>query len=782
MRAPLSWLRDFAPFEGDPADLAAALSSLGLVVEGVEKVGEGLDGVVVARVDGIRPHPGADRVQLADVDAGEGPVQVVCGAFNFTVGDLVAFVPPGRALPRGTEIERRKVRGEWSNGMLCSASELNLSDDRSGILVLPTSASPGTPLTEALGIGPDVVFDIDVTPNRPDAMSIAGVARDLAARLGVPFRIPDLPRPGEVAPPTIGVMVESPDLCPRFTGTLFGGVTVGPSPAWMATRLTLAGMRPLGNVVDVSNYVMLELGHPNHPYDVDRLPGRGLLVRRGRQGETVVTLDEVERAIGTDDCLICDGEDSPIGIGGIMGGASTEITGATSEVLLEMAYFSPFAIVRTSKRLGLRTEASVRFERGVDPDGIDRAVARFGQLLSEVTGADATGATVDVRGPLPERPRVMVRTDRVNAILGTRLSPEAVAGYLEPIGFRVAAKGGGDFDVTAPSWRPDTEREIDVIEEVARHHGYGSIERTLPAISRAGGLTPYQRDRRLVRQVLAGAGLSEAWTNSMVSPDDLQRAGLDPAAVEVENPLAKEESVLRASMLPGLLKALVTNQSHRSSDVALFEIGHVFHPPLDGAVLPREPENLAAVLAGRSAPEAKLLWDTLVGALRVDEAELTPDSLGGLHPTRSARASVGGAPVGVVGEVDPEVIAAHGLRGPVAWLEVDLAALLNGPRRERTYHPVSRFPSADIDLAFVVADAVPAHAVERALRASSDLIEDVHLFDVFRGGQLDRGHRSLAFRVRFAALDHTLADDELGGLRDQCIRAAESAVGATLRA
>jgi len=781
MRVPLSWLCDFAPISGDPADLASALSSLGLVVEGVETFGGGLGDVVVARVLATRPHPNADKVQVVDVDAGDGAeLQIVCGAFNFAAGDVVPLAPVGSRLPGGMQIGRRNVRGQWSNGMLCSGTELGLNSDADGIMLLDAGLAPGTPLTEALGIVADVVFDVDVTPNRPDALSVAGVARDLAAFLQVPFSIPDPPAlAGGDADVT--VVVESPDLCPEFTATVLTGITIGPSPQWMAQRLTLAGMRPINNIVDVSNYVMLELGQPNHPYDLDRLPGRGLLVRRGRDGETLVTLDDAERAVGPDDCLICDAEGSAVGIAGIMGGASSEINDATTTVALEAAWFDPVAVARSSKRLGLRTEASVRFERGVDPEGVSRAVARFCQLASEVAGATVAGATVDERGELPRPARVVVRTSRVNAILGTELSPADVSGYLLPIGFRSTPTGDGDFRVDIPSWRPDCEREIDVIEEVARHHGYTRIDRTLPVITQVGGLTPYQRDRRRVREILVGCGLSEAWATSFLAPDDLARAGLPPEAVGIENPLAAEESILRPSLLPGLLRAVASNAGHRRPDVGLFEIGHVFFPPADGDQLPAEPEYVAVALGERDATDAVRIWEVLTDGLRLVDVSLLAAPVPGLHPTRSARVLAGGQAVGSVGEVDPEGLAAHGFEGRVGWFEVDLGALLASPRRPAMYRPVSRFPSADIDLAFVVDEPVPAADVERTLaRAAGDVLERIELFDVFRSPQL-QGSRSLAWRLRFSTLDHTMTEDELTALRLRCIDAVTSAHPARLR-
>ena len=788
MRVPLSWLRDFAPVERSAEELAGALSELGLVVEGMERLGEGLGDVVVAEVLATRPHPAADRVQLVDVTAGDGDVlQVVCGAFNFGAGDLVPLAPAGARLPGGVEIRERKVRGEWSEGMLCSGAELGLSEDANGILVLPEGLAAGMLLTDALGITPDVVFDLDVTPNRPDALSVLGVARDLAAKLKVPLAVPDIADPvtgGEgVQRVDAAVDVLSPELSPRFTGTLLTGITVGPSPGWMASRLTLAGMRPINNVVDVSNYVMLELGQPNHPYDLERLAGAGLLVRAAEDGESLITLDGVERRFTAEDCLICDAESRPVGIGGIMGGASTEISESTRTVLLEAAYFSPMAIARTSKRLGLRTEASVRFERGVDPEGIGRAVARFCQLAIDVAGGAVAGPTRDVSVELPPRPRVVVRTARVNSLLGTSLSTADVVGYLERIGFTCEpGDGDGAVTVTIPSWRPDSEREVDVVEEVARHHGYGRIPRTLPPVTQVGGLTAAQKERRRLRDVLVGAGLSEAWSTSLLAPADLERAGLPSGAVEVENPLAQEESVLRTSLLPGLLRAVTVNAGHRHSDVRLFELGKVFLPSPGAAQLPNEPERLGAILAGADATEAKRLLDVVVRSLGL-EIDLEAAGSAGLHPTRSARLLLGTTGlVGVVGELDPDVLSAHGLAPPVGWLELDLDPLLAALPGPRQHRPVSRFPSADFDLAFVVDDAVPAAQVESALRRTAgELLEDVRLFDVFRGTQLGTGRRSLAYRLRVAALDRTLTEEELADVRRRCIGAVEASTGATLR-
>jgi phenylalanyl-tRNA synthetase beta chain len=783
LRVPLSWLRDFAPFEGDPVALGETFDDLGMVVEGIDRVGEGLDGVVVARVVDIAPIKKADKIRRVHVDiGGADPVQVVCGAWNFDVGAVVPFATVGAVLPGDFEITARKMRGVDSFGMICSATELRLGDDAAGIMLLPDDLPLGAPVAEALGIESDVVYDLAIEGNRPDANCVVGVARDAAARLGLPFAVPEPSVAVAPGPSAATVVVHSPELCPRFTATVVSGVEVRPSPDWIARRLTLAGMRPINNVVDASNYVMLELGQPTHPYDLDRLPGGGLSVRAAERGETLVTLDGLERRLGDgDDCLICDAEGTPVGIGGIMGGASSEIDETTTRVLLEAAYFTPMAIARTSKRIGLRSEASARFERGCDPLGIDRSVARFCELLGV---GQVEGGMTDVSVLPPTRPSIRVRVDRVNAVLGTSLSGEQMASYLAPIGF-TSTVADDALDVFAPSFRPDVTTEIEVVEEVGRHHGYANIERTVPRSPHVGALTPYQRTRRLLKDVLVGAGASEAMFSPLIAPGDHERAGLPGEALRASDPLAREESVLRTSQLPGLLKSVAFNASHRNPEVALFEVGHVFGMPSPGDPLPDEREWLAVALAGaEGAPAAKRLLDVVLDTVHRTDLRLEAATTDGLHPTRTARV-VGGAgeTVGWVGEVDPAVVAAFDVPGRIGWIELDLALLLPAERTYVQSQSVSKLPSSDIDLAFVVPDDVPAAAVEATLReAGSDLLVDLRLFDVFRGGQLPAGTRSLAYRLRFQSPDRTLTESDLAEARTRCIEAVESAHTAHLRA
>jgi phenylalanyl-tRNA synthetase beta chain len=792
MKVLLSWLRDFAPIEGDPVALGEQMSDLGMAVEEMDVLGAGLGGIVVARVLATRPHPDADRVHLVDVDAGDGePLQIVCGAFNMAAGDLVPLATLGTVMPSGMEIARRRMRGEWSNGMLCSPPELGLGGDPGGILILPPGLPVGADFREAMGIESDVLYDLEINPNRPDAMSVAGVARDLAARLGVPFALPE-PAVDEVAGARVGgvtVEVEAPDLCGRFTARVLTGVGVGTSPEAIARRLTLLGMRPINSLVDVSNYVMLELGQPNHPYDLAKVAGGGLRVRRARPGETLVTLDDVERSFTADDLLICDGTDRAVGIAGIMGGADTEIDAGTSDVLLEMAWFLPIAIAKTSRRLRLRSEASARFEKGTDPEVIELAHRRFAELVAG-TGARLEAGIVDSRGELPDRRPVTVRTARVNKVLGTALTGGEIAGLLAPIGFAATVAGDpgatdGTVDVIVPPWRYDTAVEIDVVEEVARHHGYTRIGTHLPPAAHAGRLSERQLERRRLRSLLVGRGLSEAMPLPFLAPGDLARSGLPDDGIAITNPLVAEESILRTSLLPGLVRAVATNAARRNTGVGLWEIGHVFrHPAGNGdADLPDEREVLAVVLGGRDAADAVHEWRAVAEVLAVTGVVVENGAVPGLHTTRSARlVGPGGEAVGAVGEVDPAVLGSHDVGERVGWLEVDLDTVAGLPRDPHVYRPVSIYPSSDIDLAFEVDEAVPAGAVEATLRgAAGDHLAALALFDVYRGAGIAEGRRSLAYTLRLDAPDHTLTDAEVGEVRRRCIEAVEGGLPATLR-
>ena len=793
MRAPLSWIRDFTAVDAPVDKLVAALNQLGLEVEAVDEPGREVAGVVVARVLEVLPHPNADKLTLVDIDTSDGEARVVCGARNLTAGDVVPYAPAGSQIPGG-RLERRTIRGVESNGMLCSPQELGLGDDDEGILHLDAGADLGADVRELLGLD-DVVFDLSITPNRPDAMCIVGVARELAAHFGWPFDVPEADAPVDPAVSTDAtVRIEAPDRCPRYLGRV-ARVEMGDSPAWLTQRLAKAGMRSISNVVDVTNYVLLERNQPLHAFDLARLGGRGIVVRLAGPGERITTLDGVGRDLEQDDLLICDADRVPQAIAGIMGGGGSEVSDSTTEILLEAAYFQPMGIARSSKRLKLRSESSARFERGIDPDGVAEHAERAMELLADVADARVAPGAVDEYPRPVERRRIRLRTSKVNGVLGTQLSDRDVLEALRPLD--IDLEGSGDaIAAIPPTFRPDLEREIDLVEEVARRVGFDAIGRTVAKPDdQVGALTRPQRERRLVGDVLVGAGLCEAVTIPLVAVADLECTGapLD-RLVEAANPLRAEESVLRTRILPGLLRAVARNRAHGLADVALFELGHVFLAT-GAETLPDEPHHLAAVIAGavRRRPveddrpvdvhDAVDVLHQLFDALEVADGRTESAVRSGFHAARAAAVLVDGREVGAVGEVDGKVLEALDLAPPVVALEVDLDRLLAADRRDRAFRPPSAYPPSNIDLAFVVREDVAAGDVAGTLRASGgELLEDLRLFDVFRSGSLGDRRKSLAFALRFRAPDRTLTDEEVGGLRQRCIEAVTAAHGAELRA
>ena len=796
MRAPLSWIREFTPVDASTDELVAALNQVGLEVEGVEERGRDVRGVIAARVLDVVKHPNADKLTLVDVDFGSDSSRVVCGAENVAAGDVVPYAPAGAHLPEPFGmLERRKIRGVTSDGMLLAPDELGLGDDHEGIVHLDGSTEPGTDVRELLGLD-DVIFDLSITPNRPDAMCIVGVAREVAAHFGLPLRVPEPHAPTDPAVVSdITVRVDAPDRCPRYLGRA-AGVTLGPSPSWMAQRLVKAGMRPISNVVDVTNYVLLERNQPLHAFDLGRLAGRGILVRLAERGEHIATLDGVDRVLTEEDLLICDADGAPQAIAGVMGGGTSEVSDDTSEILLESAYFERMGIARTSKRLKLRSESSARFERGIDPNGVAEHAERAMELFAEVAEAKVAGEAVDVYPQPVERARIHVRTSKVNGVLGTALRDTEILDAVRPLGVEVDG-GGDDITAIAPTFRPDLEREIDIIEEVARRVGFASIGRTVARPrEQVGGLTPRQRERRVVADALVGAGMSEAVTIPLVAPADLERAGapLD-RLVEAANPLRAEESVLRTRILPGLLRAVAHNHAHGLTDVGLFEVGRVFLAPRgEGSLLPEEPTHLAVALSGtvRRRPvapdrpvdpfDALDVLHEVLDALEIAAGGTEAAGRPGFEPARAAAVLVDGQEIGVLGELDPGLLVALELTPPVVGFELDLDRLLDGRRRDRTFRPPSPYPPSTIDLAFVVEEDVAAGDVAETLRrAAGDVLEEVRLFDVFRSDALGAGRKSLAFALRVRAADRTLTDDEVGEIRRRCVEAAAREHGGELR-
>jgi phenylalanyl-tRNA synthetase beta chain len=793
-----NWLNAFVDTSHKTvAELTDAFNELGLVVEGVQLLGEGLDTIVTAKVQTIRKHPQADKIRLVDVITSVGQtetLQICCGAWNFFEGDVVPLAPLGTTMPDGMHIEKRKLRGEWSNGMLCSGREMKLSEDHEGIMRLPADTPLGIPIVKALGIVADTIFDLSVEANRPDAMSVRGVARDLAPKIGAVLKdmTPKFSLSAVPKSSTPRGSITATDLCDRLTVTVITGVAVTDSPDWVKSRLVAGGMRPINNLVDASNLVMLELGIPSHAFDLARLAGGRIDVRWASNDEQLTTLDGVERKLspaGSQDGVIADGNGTAVGIAAIMGGLTSEVDATTTSLLLEVAHWTPMCIARSSKRMGLRSEASARFERGADAGAIPLAVARFVDVVAETCPGIEVESFDDMGPNTGQVSSVRVRTSRTNLLLGTNLNPDMILGLLNPIGFAAVKSADADVtEVTIPSWRPDATAEVDVIEEIGRHFGYKNIERRALTNTRVGKLTDSQRARRMIADVLVANNCQEVWTASFLAPADLERAGHAGEVVALANPMVAEESVLRPSLIPGLLRVLGHNANHRTPAMRVFELGHVFGVPMPNQVVPYERDHLAVAFAadGDDARTATRALDTLIEALGIkpEAIELNQKEIAGLHPTRSARVvgSGTGFNLGSVGEIDPDVGKAWGVERRVGILVLDVENLSTLPKRESNIASFSRFPSSDVDLAFVVSESVPAAHVGEALRsAGGELLQSVRLFDVYRGDRVAEGSRGLTYRLRFADSEKTLTDADVAAVRAACIEKVAKATGATLR-
>jgi phenylalanyl-tRNA synthetase beta chain len=761
LKVPLSWLREYAD-PGVPApELAERLSISSVEVEGLTRRGVADDAgnlglFRVGKVLSAEKHPNADRLQLTTVDIGEKkPSQIVCGAWNFGAGATVAVAMPGATLPNGLTLERRELRGQMSEGMILAEDEIELGTDHEGIMLLADELEAGTPLGDVLPLVEDVL-EIQPTGNRPDLLSVYGLAREVAALFDVelaPWPGVDPARDGDEE---IEVDIEDAEGCPRYLARLFRDVTIGPSPLWLRARLSAAGMRPISNVVDVTNYVMVALGNPLHAFDFATLAGGKVGVRRARDGEEIRTLDGQLRKLDPRDLVIKDGERA-IALAAVMGGQETEVTEQTTSVLLEAANFEPVTILHTSERLVLRTEGSNRWEKGVDPYMAEHAARLATQLLVETAGARWVGES-DVHGKLPERPVVTLRPEKTDAVLGLAVPEERPHAILSRLGFEL--EGGS---VTVPTWRArDVTREADVIEEVARFV-LDEVPFTLPMRREAIGRLPrLLRLRREVEDVLVGCGLSEAYTPSLVADDP------DPGALSLPLPLSSDQSTLRTTLLPSLLAAAERNRDVGHEDVALFEIARVYLP--SGEELPNERWRVAGVLEGEYA-DTKGVLDTLYDALHLELAlERGEHRL--LHPGKTGRLAQGW-----VGEVHPAIG-----RGWAAF-ELDLGELEAALPERILYRDVVSFPSVLQDLAFVVDEDVPASEILAAIReAGGELLREVEVFDEYRGPQTGEGKRSLAFRLAFGSPERTLTDDDVTPVRAAIAAAVEQRFGATLRA
>ncbi len=798
MRVPLLWMHDYCDPGMGLAELEHILTMTGTKVEAVHKHGVGaLEHFVVGKVLSADRHPDADRLTVCMVDVGEGdPRQIVCGAPNVAAGQVVAVAGAGAIMPDGTRLKRAKLRGVESNGMILAEDEVAIGPDHDGIMVLDDALAIGTPLADVLPIATDVL-ELEITPNRPDCLSIYGVAREAHAATGAPLAPPPWSDdPGSAgAVPGVSIEVQDAELCPRFTARLFEDVTIGPSPEWLKARLSAAGMRPINNVVDITNFVMLATGQPMHAFDFDLVAGGRLVVRRALDGETMTTLDDIERTLDSDMLVICD-DDGPTSIAGVMGGERSEVRPATTRVLMEAATWNGPNIQRTSTRLALRSEASGRFEKQLQPEqGIDgQALAAI--LMLELTGARLVGGTVDVGGPGPDPVTIRLRDERLERLLGTPIPREESARILRALEFGVAEADGG-LDVTVPAFRrDDVTREADLVEEVARLWGLEKLPATLPSRRGATGvLTPEQRLRRRAEDALVGSGLFESVGWSFAAPDLVDRLRIprdDPrhAAVAIRNPMSADQSVLRTTLLGSLLDVVERNRARGIHDVRLFEVGAVYfdrpRPNEPRGELPDERQHLGALLTGRMRPQrtqeaeppladffsVKAVLAALLDTLRVPwrvEADREPF----LHPGRSARVLVGGEPAGWLGEIHPAVAREWDLEA-AAGFELDLGVVEAAADHVPHYADVTSFPAVLQDRAWWFAPGVAAGDVLATVReAGGPLLRAAEIFDVYPA----EGRVSLAVRLEFRADDRTLTDEEVAQRRAKIDAAVAERLG-----
>ncbi|MFH1019859.1 MAG: phenylalanine--tRNA ligase subunit beta [Pseudomonadota bacterium] len=807
MKFTLNWLREYIDTELEPALIADHLTMLGLEVDACVPCYPELAGVVVARIEAVQPHPNADKLVLCDVNAGREltSTRVVCGAPNARAGLVTALALPGAVLPGGFTIKPAKIRGEESCGMLCSAKELGITEDQAGIMELAADLQPGQPLSQALGLV-DTMIEVDLTPNRPDCASVLGIAREVGGVIGKRIRPPVL------APPVLtcenlpfGVEVESAADCPRYAARLVKNVKIGPSPWWLQQRLLAVGMRPISNIVDITNFVMLEYGQPLHAFDFRKLAGGKIVVRRARSGETLATLDGSEHQLDSEMLMICDAE-KPVAVAGIMGGANSEVEAETCDILLESACFAAIGIRRTAGKLNLSTEASYRFERGVDPQGVPLAMERAVQLMAALAGGEIVAGGVDYREGVVAPVPITLRGKRTRALLGMDLTLEQIGAALTGIEIEVERSGDDTLRVTPPSFRVDLEREIDLIEEVARIVGYNLLPTTLPMVPMNFSEQDVLRElRKKVARSLTSLGFYEAINYSFVAPQHCDLLGLaaDDArrqTVNLLNPLAEDQSVLRTTLLPGLLENLRRNLNHQSHDVRLFEIGKVFNP--QGSCQPEETFRLAAVISGRRNPGAPVLhageipvdifdvkgvMGQILNNLRLGEAITCQAGLAGQELPFAEPGSVlvvmGGEKIlGWCGALSQKTLKAFAVKQQAFFVDLDLAALGSFSPQAKTFAPLPKFPFVKWDMALIVPEGVAAGEMLSAIYGCGEKrIERAEIFDVFQGKNIEAGKKSVAISITYRALDRTLDDETVGKVHQKIIEMMISRFNGQLR-
>lgn len=792
MKVSYRWLKELVDFDATPEELADVLTLAGLEVETIDYFGRGPDRVVVGMVKKMDRHPEAGKLQVCQVDAGNQTLQIVCGAQNVQAGAKVPVALIGAQLPSQIEIKKTNIRGVDSFGMICSETELGIGEESEGIMILDNESKTGEPLWSALDLE-DHVLNLDLTPNRPDCLSLIGVAREVAALFGSKMKKPriKLQENEEEASQKVEIEIADSDACPRYAARVIRKVKVRQSPFWLRRKLESVGLRPINNLVDISNLVMMEQGQPLHAFDYDLFTQPRVLVRRAKPGERFVTLDRVERKLSPEVLLITDGK-KPVAIGGIMGGLESEVTERTENVLLESAYFDPKVIRRGRIYLGMNSDASHRFERGVDPHNVVNAANRAAQLIAELAGGEVLKGVIDCYPKKISQRKIRLRREKVNQILSTQLTKPQISGILKSLGIEV--KQNKDLKVEVPTFRPDITREIDLIEEVARIYGYDRIDTSL----RAGGslVTNVTYEERLlsrIKQILVGYGFFEVVTNNMVDPGKARRISPQLGFLELRNPLSAELSVLRSSLIYSILKVIEWNKKRKEPQIRIFELGQVFKP--QNQDLPQERYKLCLALSGIREPvrwdgnpeevdfyDLKGVVESFFEELSISEWRLIPCEDPVFSEGSGFTVEAKDLDLGILGEISPEILEDFDLKDRVFLSQLDFERILNLISHEKLFSPLPRFPPVERDIAVVVEEGTLIQDIEKEIKETGgELIERLLLFDLYRGKQVPPGKKSLAYSIRYRRKDRTLTDQEVEQVHQSIISQLKSCFKAKLR-
>ncbi len=795
MKLPLKWLKDYTNIEVSHKEYADALTMSGSKVEGFEQLGEEIDKVVVGRILSVEKHPDADRLLVSQVDVGDGTVQIVTGATNVKVNDLIPVALDGSSLPGGKRIKKGKLRGVESFGMMCSISELGVTKEEfpnaaeDGIFILEGDFAPGTDIKEILGLN-DTVIEFEITSNRPDCFSIIGLARESAAVFNADFRKPEIvvKEEGDSVEGRATVEIKDPELCYRYAGRIVKDVRIEPSPGWMQERLKASGVRPVNNIVDITNYVMLEYGQPMHAFDLENLKDHRIIVRRAIEGEKMQTLDGQDRELDSSMLVIADGQRA-VAVAGVMGGENSEITADTKTILFESATFNGISVRLTAKKLGMRTEASGRFEKGLDPETALDAINRAAQLVEELGAGIVCKGVIDCYPVKAVKKTIPFNPGQINALLGTDISVEKMKSILTRLEIEVDEIGG---TVTAPTFRPDLECEADLAEEVARFYGYNNIRPTLLEGKAAtiGGMTYEQKTNQLIGRTMQACGLSEIYTYSFTSPKVFDKINLQQdselrKAIVISNPLGEDYSIMRTTTLPDMLQVLATNYNKRVEEARLFEMSYVYLPQsLPLTELPYEKPVLTLGMYGNvDFYDLSGAVEELLSKLGIKEYSLeSVHDKPSFHPGRTARLLINGKEAGILGEVHPNVSEKFEAAQRNYVGIIDIEPLVEGAVLKPEYKPLPKYPAVIRDIAILVDEDVPVREIERIISSKAGkILEETKLFDVYKGKQVPVGKKSVAYSIAFRAADRTLTDEEAGEAMEKIVNGLSEELGAQLR-